>query len=368
MNNKRIYLSPPNVDQEELDHITAALESGWVAPAGPLIDQFESNLSSMLGREALALNSGTSALHLALILSGVRDRDRVLIGSHTFAACANVVLYERAVPVFLDSERETWNLDPATLEAYLENTDEKPKALIVTHIYGMPAQIEKICEIAKDYDVKVIEDAAESLGATVNRRQVGTFGDFGVLSFNGNKIITTSAGGALICSKEDKVRGMHLATQANSDQFGYDHKEAGYNYRMSNVLAAIGVSQLKKLESYIAVKRIIYKRYKAELNNHFHFPNEPMNHQSNRWLSTALTLDSSKDMQSLCSCLDENNIEARRFWKPLHMHDAYASAEFVGKGVCERLYESGICLPSGTGMTEQEQLYVIEKVKDWLDQ
>ncbi|WP_420315745.1 DegT/DnrJ/EryC1/StrS family aminotransferase [Ekhidna sp.] len=368
MKSKRIYLSPPNAGQEELEELKSVFENGWIAPVGDAIDSFEQELSNIYGKEVLALNSGTSALHLALILSGIGDGDHVLIGSHTFAACANVVLYERAIPIFLDSEGKTWNLDPEILAEYLQSTQVKPKALIVTHIYGMPAQIEEIYQIARAHDVIVIEDAAESIGAKINENHVGTVGDFGIFSFNGNKLITTGGGGALICDEQKKRRGLFLATQANSGQFGYDHKEAGYNYRMSNVLAGIGLGQLKKLDRFIVKKKEIFEEYKHQLSAHFTFLDEPEGHVSNRWLTTASVIDESVDVTELIAFLEEHNIESRRFWKPLHLHDAFSSAEFYGNGLCEKIYENGLCLPSGTGLTNEDQSFVIQTIKEWFDQ
>lgn len=365
MSKKRIYLSPPNVGESEINEVDKVLNSGWVAPVGKAIKDFEKDLGVYFpDKKVLALNSGTSALHLALILAGIEDGDQVVVSSFTFAACANVILYERAVPVFLDSETQTWNLDPDLLEDYLAHADPLPKAIIVTHLYGMPAQIERIVSIVAKYKVAVVEDAAEAVGSHVNGMNVGDFGDYGILSFNGNKIITTSTGGALVCRKEDKARGLHLATQANSGKFGYDHKEAGYNYRMSNVLAGIGVGQLKKLPEFLEKKRSIFEKYKNALSGDFVFLNEPENHFSNRWLTTGILRRG--EVESLIAFLDKRNIETRRLWKPLHLHEAYNSAPFHGSGVAERLYENGICLPSGTGMTDEEQSYVIDQVLDWL--
>ena len=365
MNKKRIYLSPPNVGEFERSEVAEVLNSGWVAPAGEAIGDFERSLEAHFpDKKVLALNSGTSALHLALILAGVEDGDQVVVSSFTFAACANVILYERAVPIFMDSESKTWNLDPELLQDYLANTDILPKAIIVTHLYGMPAQIERIVSIATKYKVAVIEDAAEAVGTQVNGQQVGGFGDYGILSFNGNKIITTSAGGALVCNDEDRTRGLHLATQANSGNFGYDHKEAGYNYRMSNVLAGIGVGQLRRLQEFVEKKRSIFEKYMNALSDDFVFLEEPENHFSNRWLSTGILRVG--EVENLIAFLDKKNIETRRLWKPLHLHEAYKSAPFCGSGVAERLYKNGICLPSGTGLTDGEQSYVIDQILEWL--
>ncbi|WP_424963975.1 DegT/DnrJ/EryC1/StrS family aminotransferase [Ekhidna sp.] len=366
MKNQRIYLSPPSVGEEELAEVSKSLASGWVAPIGPSIDAFESELAKKYeGREVVALNSGTSALHLALVMAGVGANDHVLVSSFTFAACANVVIYQGAIPVFLDSEEVTWNLDPGALSEYLRTAAKTPKALVVTHLYGMPAQINEIIRIAKEHDIIVIEDAAEALGARLNDEEVGTMSDYGILSFNGNKIITTSGGGALICREEDKSRAIYLATQANSGELTYDHKEVGYNYRISNVLAGIGLGQLKQLESFIEKKRWIFDRYKSELEDHFKFLEEPPVCFSNRWLTTCTLKDLDKDIMDLIQFLNSHNIESRRLWKPLHLHEAYDDYAFHGSGVCEEIFEKGICIPSGTGLTTDEQDYVIATVKKW---
>ncbi|WP_370087205.1 aminotransferase class I/II-fold pyridoxal phosphate-dependent enzyme [Ekhidna sp.] len=366
MNSKRIYLSPPNVDELEKNEVAKVLDSGWVAPVGDAIEEFERELEVHYPeKHVLALNSGTSALHLALVLAGVEDGDQVVVSSFTFAACANVILYERAVPVFLDSERKTWNLDPDLLERYLSATDKLPKAIIVTHLYGMPAQIERIVSVASEYKIAVIEDAAEAVGSNINGKHVGGFGAYGILSFNGNKIITTSAGGALICHKEGKVRGLHLATQANLGSFGYEHKEAGYNYRMSNVLAGIGIGQLGKLQDFVRKKRLIFEKYKNAFSNDFDFLEEPENYFSNRWLSAGILKVG--EVESLIAFLDKKNIETRRLWKPLHLHETYRSAMFHGSGVAANLYKKGVCLPSGTGITDDQQSYVIDQILDWLN-
>ncbi|MEO9485170.1 MAG: aminotransferase class I/II-fold pyridoxal phosphate-dependent enzyme [Ekhidna sp.] len=369
MNQQRIYLSPPDFSKSELNEVSKVFESGWIAPVGPAIDAFEAKLAEKYNdKSVLALNSGTSALHLALILAGVGDGDEVLVSSFTFAACANTVLYERAIPIFLDSDDVSWNLDPDVLLNYLSNAEVIPKALIVTHLYGMPADMKRIAGISKEYGIKIIEDAAESLGAMDDGVHVGGIGDYGIISFNGNKIITTSGGGALICSSEDWERGKHLATQANSGSFGYDHKEAGYNYRMSNVLAGIGLAQLTKLDSFVKRKRMIFEMYEDQLSGYFDFLQEPASMFSNRWLTTALLKEEGREIDELVVYLNGHEIESRRLWKPLHLHEAYHASVFIGEGVCEQIYRRGICLPSGCGLTVDQQQFVIDKIKDWLSQ
>jgi len=367
MKTKRIYLSPPNVDQREYLSIQESLNSGWIAPVGPAIDAFEGELCNRYNKkEVVALNSGTSALHLALVLAGVGSGDEVIVSDFTFAACANVVRYQGAMPVFIDSEPETWNMDPKLLREFLSSYKKPfPKAMIITHLYGMPAQIQEIKQIADTHNIVLIEDAAEALGSTYQSHQVGGFGQYGVLSFNGNKIITTSGGGALICEDREKPRALYLATQANRGKFGYEHDEVGYNYRMSNVLAALGLAQLKKMDVFISRKREIYETYRNALDAFFIFQDEPQGMVSNRWLTTCL-LKEDKKIEDLILFLDDRNIESRRLWKPLHLHQAYRQATYVGDGTAERLFSRGICLPSGTGLSDSDQARVIEAILAWV--
>ena len=364
---ERIYLAPPNIDQKEKDSILSAIDSGWIAPMGPSLDEFERMLSAHFqGRKVLLLNSGTSALHLSLILAGVGEGNTVITSSLTFAACANVILYQKAIPVFMDNENETWNLDPEVLASYLEIAHEKPKAIIVTHLYGVPAKIKLIKKIAEKYDIKLIEDAAEALGSTIHGNQVGSFGEFGVVSFNGNKIITTSGGGALICNEENYARGLHIATQANRGAGEYDHDMVGYNYRMSNILAGLGESQFGKLDDFLIAKRNILNVYKMHLSDYFLFPKELDFNASNHWLTTGL-IKSDHRPTDLIVWLEKDNIESRRLWKPLHLHKAYQSFKFHGDGVCVDLFQKGVCLPSGTGLSEELQLKVISSIQKFFE-
>jgi dTDP-4-amino-4,6-dideoxygalactose transaminase len=368
MNRDRIYLAPPNVELEEIQEVTSVFESGWIAPLGPHVDLFEKQLENHFqNRRVLTLNSGSSALHLALILAGVSVNDEVVIGSFTFASCANAVLYQRGVPVFMDSENVSWNLDPDLLEGYLSTCEQKPKAVIVTHLYGVPARIKELRDICNNYHIILIEDAAEAMGSTFMDQQTGSFGEYGVVSFNGNKIITTGGGGALITDEENYERGLHLASQANNDRFGYDHDELGYNYRMSNVLAGIGVAQCSKLDAFISKKREIYDNYQSNLSSDlFSFLPEPEGCYCNRWLSTPLFNSPKENPLELIKYLDKNNIEARRLWKPLHLHSAFKRFKFVGSGVAEKIFNQGLCLPSGTGLTKDDQDYIIEKIRQFL--
>ena len=357
-----IYLSPPNIDSSETIVISEALESGWVAPIGPKLDQFERILSDYFeGRKVLLLNSGTAALHLSLILSNVGFGDIVLTSTLTFAACANVIRYQNAIPVFIDSDLETWNMDPDALESYLQSTSHKPKAIIVTHLYGVAAKVSELKSIADRYQIALIEDAAESLGSFYHDKPVGTFGDFGVISFNGNKVITTSGGGALICDESNYKLGRHLATQANKGIREYDHDQVGYNYRMSNVLASLGESQFGKLQRFIKRKREIYKRYSEELSEFFAFSQANPGGKSSYWLSVGL-LKIPLEPRELIEELEEKNIESRRLWKPLHLHQAFETFQYFGDGIAEKLFDKGICLPSGTGLTDHQQTFVIQSI------
>lgn len=367
MNNPRIYLSPPNVSSAEKEMLLKVMDEGWIAPMGSSIDQFEENISLLYdNRRVLGLNSGTSALHLSLILSGVVEGDDVLVGTFTFAACVNVVLYQKANPIFIDSEYDTWNLDPEILSNYLKTTKKKPKAAVITHLYGVPAQIDSIKKICSEHNVILIEDAAEAVGSTWENKPLGVFGDFGILSFNGNKIVTTGGGGALLTNKEGYDRGIYLATQANSGKSDFYHESVGYNYRMSNVLAGIGVAQLEKLDQFVSKKRKIFDCYKEHLTTWFIFPSEQKAAYCNRWLSTPLAKERI-DISGLIEFLEKSNIESRRLWRPLHMHPAYLHYDFMGSGIAEEIYDTGICLPSGTGMSDDQQNLIIEKILDFMD-
>jgi len=367
MIDRPIYLSPPNVGDEEKALLAAAIDSGWVAPIGPQLDLFERELELRLaGKKVLALNSGTSALHLALNLADIGSGDDVLVGTFTFAACANVVLYQGANPVFIDSESETWNVDPDILLSYLSSNQKKPKAIIVTHLYGVPAKIKKIKSICDEHGLILIEDAAEALGAKYEGDPVGTFGDFGVISFNGNKLITTGGGGALISSNENFRKGLHLSTQANTDSFGYDHDRVGYNYRLSNVLASVGVAQLEKLEYFLKRKREIFSYYQSNLPSIFRFEPELEHSFCSRWLTTPLIEDENVDPFELIKFLSERKIQSRRLWKPLHLNKAYRDFSFVGTGVAEGLFRSGVCLPSGTALSDADLGYIVKQINSFL--
>ncbi len=369
MNTDRIYLSPPQVGDSEQQALIQTLEEGWIAPLGPQLDQFEQKLESQFsGQRVLALNSGTSALHLALLLAGVEQGDDVIIGSFTFCAAANATCYVGARPVFMDSEEKTWNMDPDLLKEYVRKARSGPKAVIVTHLYGMPAKIDQIRSICNEFGITLVEDAAEALGSTYDGTALGGFGTYGILSFNGNKIVTTGGGGALIANKKAYKRGLHLAMQANKGKYDYEHEEVGYNVRMSNVLAGLGIAQLDKLEIFVEKKRAIFAHYKERLAGFFDFHEEDERSASNRWLTTPLLKESFAPVSplKLIEFLDTQNIESRRLWKPLHLQPAFDGAEFIGSGASTRIYERGLCLPSGVGLTKQQQEQVVASLKQQL--
>lgn len=359
----RIFLSKPNVSAEETLLMTQAMESGWIAPLGPHLDLFEKELESLYqSKRVLCLNSGTSSLHLALMLAGVTTGDHVIVSSLTFIASANVVAYEGAIPVFIDSEEDTWNMDPVLLNKYLSEAKKKPKAIIVTHLYGNAAKIQTISDVANEYKIPLIEDAAEAFGTQYHGKHVGQFGQFGVLSFNGNKIITTSGGGALITDEAGYNQGLHIATQANLGKQEYHHEKVGYNYRLSNILAGMGIAQLRKLEAFILRKRSINERYREALSELMVFPEEQEYTVSNRWLTVGL-LKGIENPVDLINHLERYNIESRRVWKPMHLQPLFHQAPVVNNGVSENLFNKGICLPSGTGLSNQDQEKVIKMIK-----
>ncbi|WP_096187147.1 aminotransferase class I/II-fold pyridoxal phosphate-dependent enzyme [Evansella halocellulosilytica] len=371
----KIYLSPPHLSGYELKYINEAIESNWIAPVGPHVDQFEKEIAHFAGtKEAVALSSGTAAIHLALLLLNVKKGDYVFCSSLTFVASANPILYQGAQPVFIDSERDSWNMSPQALEKALKDartTGSLPKAVIVVNLYGQVAKMEEIVAICNQYSVPMIEDAAESLGSTYKGQHGGTFGCFGIYSFNGNKIITTSGGGMLVSNNVKAMkRARFLATQAKDRASHYEHSEVGFNYRMSNLLASVGRAQLQVIEERVQAKRAVFNRYYQELADipGIQFMPELRGTRSNRWL-TVLTIDERSGFTNevLLGSLEAENIEARPVWKPLHMQPLFKGAAFYPHSelehVCEKLFYKGICLPSGTNMTEQEQNRVIECIK-----
>lgn len=365
---KKIWLSSPHMSDEgyEMEYINEAFDTNWIAPLGPNVDGFERELAEKVGSDhATALVSGTSAIHLALKAAGVGEGDVVLCSTLTFAATVNPILYEKAVPVFIDSNRETWNMDPLALGTAFEKYGSKVKAVLVVHLYGLSADMDPILKICRKYDVPVIEDAAESLGTTYKGKSTGTMGDYGIYSFNGNKIITTSGGGMLVSNNEEQIcKARFRATQSRDKARFYQHSELGYNYRMSNVVAGIGRGQLKVLDERVAKKRYIYEFYKRELSHLDSVQMMPDNawNEPNFWLS-CITLNGRVKPLDLMMRLEQENIESRPVWKPMHMQPVFSGYEFIGEGVAEELFETGVCLPSDTKMTDSDLYRVCSAIK-----
>lgn len=363
----KIWLSPPSLSGKELENIQKVFSQNWISTVGPQINAFEDALEHYIGenKKIVALNSGTSALHLALILAGIEKGDKILCPSFTFVASANPIVYTQAQPIFVDCALHSWNIDPVLLEkAIVEETKKgvKPKALILVHTYGMPAKMDEILSICEQHKITIIEDSAEALGSSYANQKCGTFGKFGVLSFNGNKIITTSGGGALVCDTVlDKSKAISLATQAKDEAEHYQHSQLGYNYRLSNVLAAIGIAQLESIEDRVQKKRLINNCYREIIENKaFTFQKEEEKCFSNFWLTAAIA-DSKKKLMALKNSLTKENIESRPLWKPMHLQPLYKNSNCYLNGNSEHLFEHGICLPSGINMHE-EQWERIEKV------
>ncbi len=369
---KRIYLSAPHMGGNEIKYIQEAFATNWIAPLGPNVDKFEKALAGYLSTtDAAALSSGTAAIHLALIMLGVEKDDEVIVQSFTFSATVNPVVYLCATPVFIDSEPHTWNMDPNLLEDAIKDRiqkGKKPKAIIPVHLYGMPAKSDEILEIANRYEIPVIEDAAEALGSRYKGKYCGTWGKIGILSFNGNKIITTSGGGALVShDKQYTDKARFLATQARDNAPHYQHSQIGYNYRMSNVLAGIGLGQMEVLDKRIEQKRNIYRWYKQMLGNMagIKFQEEPSNDFfSNRWLTTILIdkRETGFDREELRLLLEKHNIESRPLWKPMHMQPVYKDAPAYINGTSEKMFEDGLCLPSGTNMDEEDKKRIADVI------
>lgn len=353
---ERIFLSSPHMSEEgyEQAFVQEAFDKNWIAPQGENIDCFEKELAAYVNMDyAVALSSGTAALHLALKLAEVRQGDIVFVQSLTFAATANPIIYEGAIPVFIDSNEETWNMDPEALEQAFEKYPEV-KAVMVVHLYGMSADMDRIVEICNRHDVVLIEDAAESLGAKYKGQASGTHGDYGIYSFNGNKIITTSGGGMLVSNNAEGInKARFWATQAREDFPYYEHKEIGYNYRLSNISAGIGRGQLKVLDERVEKKRYIYDYYKQELGDiqDIHFMPENEWDFPNRWL-TCIRLSGDMNPSQVIKALEEENIEARHLWKPMHLQPVFKDYDCIGGQISEKLFETGLCLPSDTKMTD----------------
>ena len=349
----------------ELKYIEKVFESNYIAPLGEYVNKFEDSIKDYTGTQnALAVTNGTAALHLSLRILGIGKDDDVLASTFTFIGSINAIIYQGANPVFIDSDKESWNLSPKLLNKYLVECEKKPKALILTHLYGMSADTEKITEICKLHGVYLIEDAAESLGATFKGKHTGTFGEFGVYSFNGNKILTTSGGGMLVSDNQEYIKkAMFYSTQAKEPFIHYEHNEYGYNYRMSNVLASIGVAQMEVIEDRVNKKREIFEWYKEFLDDveEIEFMPELENSRGNRWL-TALTFEKT-DFNNIMKALEEINVESRPLWKPMHMQPLFKGSKTYLDGTSEELYKKGLCLASSTTMTKDDVNNICEVIK-----
>ena len=372
--NSRIWLSSPHMSGYEDEFIKKAFESNWIAPMGPNVEGFEKDLEKYLGHgsNVVTLNTGTAAIHLALVLLNIGKGDEVICQTKTFVASVNPVSYVGAIPVFVDSEDETWNMCPMLLEKAINeriNKGKKPKAIIIINLYGMPYNVDRIQEISEQYQIPVIEDSAEALGSRFKGKPCGTFGDISVLSFNGNKIITTSGGGALITkNREIRDKALFLATQAKDTGVAYSHSITGYNYRMSNILAGIGRGQMKVLENYIELRRRNFDYYFEALNHikEISFLKEKSNYYSNRWL-TCILLESEKMRDEVMNLLSNNNIEARPSWKPMHQQDLFKAFPKYLNGKADELYQRGLCLPSGSNLTENDLLKITKIIKNYFE-
>lgn len=369
----RIYLSPPHMGGDESGLVAEAFASNWIAPLGPHVDAFEEEFARLVGApHAVALSSGTAALHLGLLLAGVCPGDEVLVSTFTFSASVNPIRYLGGIPVFIDSETTSWNMDPGILEDALRERAARgrlPRAVVVVHLYGQSADLDPIVELCGRYGVPLVEDAAEALGSSYRGRHPGVRGQSGIFSFNGNKIITTSGGGMLVTGDGDLARrARKLATQARDPAPHYQHSEIGYNYRLSNVLAAIGRGQLRVLEDRVRARRANFDAYRAALSDQagLRFQEEAPWGRHTRWL-TCLLVDGERagvDREGIRTTLERRNIEARPLWKPMHLQPIFRDFPVMGGGVSEGLFRSGLCLPSGSGLTGAERNRVVEAVRD----
>lgn len=373
---KKVFLASPHMSKEgyEQEYVKEAFDTNWIAPLGANVNNFEKELAEYVGvGHAAALSSGTAAIHMGLHALGVQKGDIVFCQALTFSASANPIVYEEATPVFIDSEYETWNMDPKAIEKAFEKYT--PKAVIVVHLYGIPAKMDEIMKICQKHNVPILEDAAESLGATINGKQTGTFGKFGAFSFNGNKIITTSGGGMLVSDDEERIAKVRFwATQSREKFRYYEHKEIGYNYRLSNISAGIGRGQLKVLDERIAEKTNIHNTYKEGFKSIKEIQMQPymQNSKPNFWLSAIiLDKDSKVTPLQIIEALEKENIESRPIWKPMQLQPVFADRDFItlneNGSVSEDIFSRGVCLPSDTKMTREEQAKVIEIIKGLFD-
>ncbi len=373
IDSKRIWLSSPHMGGTEQKFVKEAFDTNWVAPLGPNVNGFESDLETYLGENvhAAALSSGTASLHLGLKLLDVSYGDEVLCQSFTFAASANPIVYLGAKPIFIDSESDTWNICPQQLEIAIKDRiakGKKPKAIVAVHLYGMPYNIEAIHSIASEYRIPVLEDSAEALGSTYQGIKCGTFGDISILSFNGNKIITTSGGGSLVSkNKEHKEKAVFWATQSRDNAPHYEHSEIGYNYRMSNITAGIGRGQMEVLDSHVNNRRSNFKFYKKNLEDfsEIKFLEEPSGYHSNRWL-TCIETSSYQLREAIRLSLAEENIESRPLWKPMHQQTVFADCDAYLNGISDDLFDRGLCLPSGSNLEEDDLYRIVSVIKNIL--
>ena len=379
--NDKIYLSSPHMGGNEVKYVQEAFSSNWIAPLGPHVSGFEDELEKYLNRQngekhVAALSSGTAALHLALIMLGINRGDEVICQSFTFSASANPIAYLGATPVFVDSEKDTWNICPLQLERAINDRmakGKKPKAIIAVHLYGMPYQVDAVTAVAEKYDIPIIEDSAEALGSTYKNKACGSFGKFSILSFNGNKIITTSGGGALVTSTEsEKKQAVFLATQARDEAPHYQHSQIGYNYRLSNVCAGIGRGQLEVLEQRVENRRKMHRFYKellAPLKSIEVFSEPTSDYHSNHWLSciTFQEKDGYEKREKLRLALAASNIESRPLWKPLHLQPVFKDAPFYGTGTSEELFRIGLCLPSGSNLIDTDRDRIANVLQSFIE-
>ena len=375
---ERIWLSSPHMSGKEQHYVAEAFDSNWVAPVGSNVDAFEKHVSQYTHvKHAAALSSGTSALHLALKLCGVEKGDFVVCQSLTFVATANAIMYEGGQPIFVDSEEETWGMDPELLEkaiVHCISLEKKPKAIIPVHLYGMPVKMREILAVAKKYRIPVIEDAAEALGSSIDGKMCGSLGDYGVISFNGNKIITTSGGGMLLSNNLRKIEKVKFwATQARDNAPHYQHSEVGYNYRMSNILAGIGRGQMEVLDERIQQRRANFDFYKQSLQGieGISFLKEQKGSKSNRWLTIMVVnpkhTPNGVTREDIMIALDRENIESRPLWKPMHMQPLFEKSPYFGKGIAMKLFKNGLCLPSGSNLSIDAKERVVRAIKNALN-
>jgi dTDP-4-amino-4,6-dideoxygalactose transaminase len=375
MPQNKIWLSQPHMGGTEQTYVNEAFETNWIAPLGPNVNNFETDLEDYLNHDVFvgALSSGTAALHLGLILLDVKAGDEVICQSMTFSASANPIAYLGATPVFIDSEMETWNMCPIALEEAIKDRiskGKKPKAIIPVHLYGMPAKMDEIRSIANQYEIPILEDSAEALGSSYKNQKCGTFGNISVLSFNGNKIITTSGGGAMVThTKELKDKAVFLSTQARDNAPHYQHSEIGYNYRMSNICAGIGRGQMEVLDKHVNLRRANHQFYCdifSKITDVVLLTEPSSDFYSNHWLS-AILLKSYEQREALRLAFETENIETRPLWKPMHLQPIFQNTPFYGTTVSENLFEKGLCLPSGSNLTDLERLRISKVVVDFFD-